>query len=71
MLETGAACFGTITNTEEASNVPLNQRPVSAGEFHLNARRVCIAVLARKRALGDAKAALINAVREAAILVKL
>ena len=71
MLDTGAACFRTITNTEEASNILLNHWPVSAGEFHPKARWVCIAVLAGKRPLGDARAALINAAREAAILVKL
>ena len=69
-FETGNARFRTITNTDEASLFLLHHWPVQGGEMHLEARKVCIAVLAGERPLDDARTAFINAAREAAIFVK-
>ena len=69
-FETGTARFRTITNTEEASHFLLNHWPVQGGKKHLEARKVCLAVLAGERPADDARTAFIKAAQEAAIFVK-
>jgi Protein of unknown function (DUF982) len=68
-FETGTASFRTIANTEEASHFLLNHWPVQGGKKHLQARNVCLAVLAGERPPDDARTAFIEAAQEVAICV--
>jgi hypothetical protein len=60
----------SITNTEEASHFLLNHWPVQGGKMHLEARRVCLAVLAGERPADDTRSAFIKAAQDTAIFVK-
>ena len=69
-FETGTARFRTITNTDEASHFLLHHLPVQCGKMHMEALKVCLAVLAGDRLQYDARTAFIKAARETATFVK-
>jgi hypothetical protein len=69
-FETGTARFRTITSTEEASHFLVNHWPIQGSNKHLEARKICLAVLAGERPADDARTSFIKAAQEAAIFVK-
>lgn len=66
------ACPGThrvVASTDEASHYLLNRWPVEGGEKYIEARKVCLDVLAGLRAPEDARSAFIAAAVEAGMLI--
>jgi hypothetical protein len=69
-IETRRAHFETIENTEEALRFLVERWPGRGGDLHLEARRICLSVLAGKSPIEDARIAFIRAAQEAKMLVK-
>jgi hypothetical protein len=66
------ACPGTcrvVASTDEASHYLLNRWPVEGGSHYLEARKICLDVLAGLRTPEDARAAFIAATAEAGMPV--
>lgn len=64
-FEASAGSRRVIASTEEASHYLLNRWPVEGGEKYIEARKICLDVLAGLRAPDDARAAFVAAAAEA------
>jgi Protein of unknown function (DUF982) len=58
-----------VASTDEASHYLLNRWPVEGGEHYIEARKVCLDVLAGLRTPEDARAAFLAATAEAGMAV--
>jgi hypothetical protein len=58
-----------VTSTDEASHYLLNRWPVEGGEKYIEARKICLDVLAGLRTPDDARTAFVAAAAEAGMPV--
>jgi hypothetical protein len=58
-----------VASTDEASHYLLNRWPMDGGENYIEARKICLDVLAGLRSPEDARAAFILAAAEAGLIV--
>ena len=68
-FEAGPGTHRVVATTDEASHYLLNRWPVEGGSHYIEARKICLDVLAGLRTPDDARAAFIAAAAEAGLPV--